>query len=43
MVANAAMVLTVVHTYRGEEEEIVRIISARHATAGEENDYAQSL
>jgi uncharacterized DUF497 family protein len=34
-------VLVIVHTYRGEEEEIVRIISARQASSHERRRYEQ--
>ena len=34
-------VLVVVHTHRGEEEEIVRIISARQASSHERRRYEQ--
>lgn len=34
-------VLVVVHTYRGKEEEIIRIISARQASSHERRRYEQ--
>jgi uncharacterized protein len=33
------MILTVVHTYRGDDDEIVRIIGARRATLDERRRY----
>lgn len=36
---DAVLILIVVHTYRGDDEEIVRIIGARKATRRERQEY----
>lgn len=39
---NAALVVAVAHTVKDDDDEVIRIISARHATKQERQRYEQS-